>query len=179
MKKNISLKFVIIVVIFFFVGGFIWGKYQYKIFRIFSQPNEQQIPQNIFDKLDNQFYMNFTNTQKIATDTLLKKERTIIFFWSPTCKYCKELYYQINIDTNKVGEIWIPQTDDFEYLDFFIKKSEINKIQIVRANQDYVEKIDAFKIQKIPELWIVDKKGNVIYHQTGNKLNPEFYKFIK
>ena len=176
--KKLSLKFVFIIATLFFVGGYMWGKYQNKLLTIFSYSAKQQIPKNIFQKLDNKLF-NFTNKKEILPDNLLNKNKTIIFFWSPTCNYCKELYQKIDIDTNNVGEIWIPQTNDFEYLEYFLSKNNINKIQLVKSNQDYFTIVDTFDIQNIPELWIVDKKGNIIYQHTGSKITKEFYDLCK
>ncbi len=171
MKKQIVIFSAV-----FFVCGFIWGKYQNQIIKSILTLNKSSVPVNIFDKLGSNYYINFTNFEEIATDTLLKKDKTILFFWSPQCQYCKDLYSKIEIDTSKIGEIWIPQTNDFEYLEFFIAKNKLDKIQLVKDN---IRPVDTFKINKIPELWIVNKSGKIIYHQTGSNLKPEFYELIK
>ncbi len=178
MNKKVPLAFTLIISSIFFVGGYFWQNIQHNTLNYFVPENED-INYNFIETLENTTLFDFKSGRYLNETSLLEHDKTIIFFWSPTCHYCKKLYKQINFDSTQVGEIWIPITTDFEYLKYFIEKNKLNKVQLMKMNGNALEILDTFKVNRIPELWIVNKEGEIIFNQTGSELDNKFYELLK
>ncbi len=166
------------VLVAFFIGGFFFGKFN--IPAIFGDLFEiKDRKSNFFSFINNDSeFVNFKTSEKIDIKKLLDKDLNLIIFWSPNCEHCKELLRNINIDTAVVRVVWIPETDDIEYLTYYLTEQKINTLQLVEFVNGQYSRINDFNVQRVPELWLIDKKGNFLFRQLGSTLEPELMKIL-
>ena len=79
----------------------------------------------------------------------------IRFFGSPKCKNCLELYVILN-----------KYQIDFEYIDAFDEKKEIQDI------------CDFYNVEELPHIQFIDDKENILIEHIGEINANEFMKYM-
>lgn len=130
----------------------------------------------VFNLCDSEFITDslydFTTGQMInIVDTLTKKERNLLVFWSPTCGFSKEFFlHQLNEQV--VGIYCFPLASDLEYLSFYISNHNIQLPQLMVLKSKAYMPVEVPSIVATPTFIIVDKTGKNLAQYIGiNKLD--------
>lgn len=109
----------------------------------------------------------FRTGQKVDIfDTLSKKDRNLLVFWSPTCSFSKEFFlHQLN--EQMVGIYCFPLERDLEYLKFYIEKQHIILPQIMVQKSESLVPVFVPSIVATPTFVIVDNNGERLAQYVG------------
>lgn len=114
----------------------------------------------------------FITGQRINfTDTLAKKDRNLLVFWSPLCNFSKEFFlHQLNEQV--VGIYCFPLVNDLEYLKFYVDHHNIKLTQLMVQKSETIVPVEVSSIVATPTFVIVDNKGKRLAQFIGiNELN--------
>ena len=106
--------------------------------------------------------------KKIPLDTLSAHKKNLLIFWEPSCSFCKQ-FFQNRLNSDVIGIFCFPITDDWDYVDYYTKKNEINHPQLVRIKEQKTMPIDASFVNATPMFIITDSSGNLLHKQIGIK----------
>ena len=124
--------------------------------------------------------VNLNDETIYQADTLSAHKRNLLVLWSPTCNYCKS-FFQYQLNTEIVGLFCFPIFDDIEYLDFYIKKHNIEYPQLMIFGENEKKPVEASFVRAIPMFLVVDDKGNIVDKKIGIEKMDDFinniYKF--
>lgn len=151
---------------------------------VFFQPrlNNHRIRRAVFNLGDTEFLSDslydFRTGQKVdIVDTLSKKDRNLLVFWSPTCSYSKEFFlHQLNDQV--VGIYCFPLANDLEYLKFYIENHNIKLPQLMVRKSETIVSVEVSSIVATPTFVVVDDTGNNLAQFVGVKEIDEMITFL-
>lgn len=120
----------------------------------------------------------FTTGQRVNfVDTLAKKDKNLLVFWSPTCSFSKNFFlHQLNEQV--VGIYCFPLANDLEYLKFYVHRNNIKLPQLMIQKAETFLPIEAPSIVATPTFVIVDGKGERLAQYVGVKKIDEMITFL-
>ena len=179
MKSKVPFLFTIVACVVFFLIGFFWSRFQ-KMYMIQDQEiNSIKSKDNFFHYLqDINIYDLQAENKIIEKNNLLKAGKNLIFFWSPNCSFCEQFYKSLQTRNIAINQIWIPITDNFEDIQPYINEHNIKYPQLVTKHSEIFTSIENFNVKRVPEIWIVNNKGDVLYNQIGSEIHDELLNAI-
>jgi hypothetical protein len=151
---------------------------------VFLQPRlvNHRIHRSMFKLSDTELLSDslcdFTTGQRInLVDTLAKKDRNLLVFWSPTCSFSKEFFlHQLN--EQAVGIYCFPLASDMEYLRFYVDNYNISLPQLmVQKSKTYIP-VEVPSIVATPTFVVVDSTGKNLAQYIGIKEIDEMITFL-
>ena len=128
------------------------------------------------EQIDSLYDFNTGKTVRLY-DTLSKKERNLLVFWSPTCSFSKDFFlHQLNDEA--VGIYCFPMTDDFDYLKYYIDKKNIQYSQLMLQGSQANKSIEASSIVATPTFVVVDDTGKDLAQYIGINEMDEMISFL-
>ena len=120
----------------------------------------------------------FSTGQRVnLIDTLAKKDKNLLVFWSPTCGFSKDFFlHQLN--EQLVGVYCFPLASDLEYLKFYVEKHSIKLPQIMVQKTGILVPVEAPSIIATPTFVIVDDKGKRLAQYIGINEIDEMITFL-
>lgn len=145
-----------------FTLGYFFGAWLHPKFASHNTPKGAPIVSTLFgnDVCD------MNNGTPFGFDTLAAHEKNLLVFWSPSCKFCRQ-FFQNRLNQEMMGIFCFPLTDDYEYVDFFVKQHEIKYPQLVKQTTDGIRSIDAPFVESIPLFLVVDAYGKILREHVG------------
>lgn len=101
-----------------------------------------------------------------SIDTLSTHEKNLLIFWSPSCSFSRQ-FFQNRLNSEVIGVFCFPLSDDWEYVEYFMKYNEICYPQLVRKNGNDLLPVDAPFVKAIPRFLVVDSNGQVLVDHVG------------
>ena len=170
-KKHIVVTIVICLGLGYLLGAFLQPRLvNHKIHRpIFNLKDIENISDSLYD---------FTTGQRInIVDTLAKKDRNLLVFWSPTCSFSKEFFlHQLNEQV--VGIYCFPLADDMEYLRFYLDNHNINLPQLMMQKSETFVPVEVSSIVATPTFVVVDNTGKNLAQYIGINKIDEMITFL-
>lgn len=125
---------------------------------VFNLSDTELLTDSLFD---------FTTGQIInIVDTLAKKEKNLLVFWSPTCGFSKEFFlHQLN--EQAVGIYCFPLANDLEYLKFYINKYNIKLPQLMAQKSKAYIPVKVSSVVATPTFVVVDNTGKNLAQYIG------------
>ena len=114
----------------------------------------------------------FSTGQRVnLIDTLAKKDRNLLVFWSPTCSFSKEFFlHQLNEQI--VGIYCVPLANDLEYLKFYVHRHNIKLPQLMVQKAETFVPVEVSTIVATPTFVIIDDEGKRLAQYVGvNKID--------
>jgi len=174
MMKRKQTLYIILLPIVFAVGYFSCVVIHNKI----ADKHTDSIQVNL-TKLFGKDIVKIDDNKCVDIDTLASHEKNLLIFWSPSCKFCR-YFFQNKINSEVVGIFCFPLTDDFDYVEFFLKNHEIDYPQLVCSSPEGITSVEAPFVDAIPMFIVVDSQGNILKKQIGidnvNTLLDSLYK---
>lgn len=120
----------------------------------------------------------FTTGQKInIQDTITKRDKNLLVFWSPTCSFSKAFFlHQLNEQV--VGIYCFPLERDLEYLKFYIEKQHIILPQIMVQKSESLVPVFVPSIVATPTFVIVNNNGERLAQYVGINEIDEMITFL-
>lgn len=120
----------------------------------------------------------FTTGQRInLMDTLAKKGRNLLVFWSPTCSFSKEFFlHQLNEQV--VGIYCFPLASDLEYLKFYVDNHDIKLPQLMVQTSETFVPVEVSSIMATPTFVVVDNTGKNLAQYVGIKEIDDMITFL-
>ncbi|MBR6929824.1 MAG: hypothetical protein IKH61_06305 [Bacteroidales bacterium] len=110
-------------------------------------------------------------------DTLAKKDKNLLVFWSPTCSFSKRFFlHQMN--EQAVGIYCFPLGNDLEYLKFYVEKHHVKLPQIMTQESETFVSVVVPSIVATPTFVIVDDKGERLAQYVGTNEIDEMITFL-
>lgn len=159
--KRRQIIYIILLPIVFVTGYFSCVVVHNKIADIHSYRSDVDL-RNLFGK----DVVSLCDYNSITFDTLFSHKKNLIIFWSPSCKFCRSIFHN-QLNSEVVGIFCFPLTDDFEYVEYFVKKHEIRYPQLVCKTAEGMTSVEAPFVNAIPMFIVVDNQGNVIHEEIG------------
>ncbi len=123
--------------------------------------------------------IDFDSGAVYTIDTLNAHDKNLLIFWSPSCQFCRN-FFNNRLNQEEVGIFCFPLSDDYEYLDFFLKQHDIKYPQLVVRSDIDKHQVSAPFVEAIPTFIITDNKSNIIQKYVGtdsvDKLISTLYK---
>lgn len=145
-----------------FALGYLFGAWLHPEFASHKHPKEVPIVANLFGN----DIVDLNSRVCVTKDTLASHEKNLLVFWSPSCKFCRQ-FFQNRLNQEMMGIFCFPLTDDYEYVDFFVKQHEIKYPQLVKQTTDGIRSIDAPFVESIPLFLVVDAYGKILREHVG------------
>ncbi len=121
-------------------------------------------------------------------ETFLKKQVTILYFWSAFCPYCKESLPKLNKLNEKYRQkglkVLAINLDGRDFSNAIISFLTDSKIKLtVPLDELYEQKFftagDPYGVNKTPTIFLVDKSGKIIYEAEVDIDYPFLEKLIQ
>lgn len=160
MKRKGLLFFLLISLLF--SSGYICGVWLHPYLNRYLQKEDPIVLTHLFG--DN--VVDVSSGKNIPLDTLSAHKRNLLVFWEPSCFFCRQ-FFQNRLNSEVIGIFCFPITDDWEYVDYFTKKNEINYPQLVRINEQKLIPTNASFVNATPMFIITDSYGKILHKQIG------------
>jgi len=164
------------VVVICLVLGFVLGCYIRPAI-INYQVNHKKFDINDSELLSDSLCNLITKQGICLTDTLAKKDRNLLVFWSPTCRFSKQ-FFKHELNDQIVGIYCIPITDDLDYLKYYIENNNISLPQLMLRNNGDIKSLRIKSIVALPTFVIVDSNCNILTQKIGVQNIEEFITFL-
>lgn len=110
-----------------------------------------------------------TNEHIDLKEKLFLKKRNLLVFWDPNCRYCKSFFANYHLNDSLIGLFCFPQTDDLEYLNYYVDKHDIKSPQLMIKSRESFHQSQLPSLYAIPTFVVVDNEGNDICSYVGVK----------
>ena len=170
-RKHIFVTITVCLGLGYLVGAFLQSRVKDR--RIHSLDFNLKDTGLLYDSL-----CDFMTGQRVnLIDTLAKKDRNLLVFWSPTCRFCKDFFlHQMN--EQAVGIYCFPLGDDLEYLKFYVEKHHVKLPQLMALKSKTFVPVIVPSIVATPTFVIVDNKGNRLTQYVGINEIDEMIAFL-
>ena len=170
-RKHIFVTIAVCLGLGYLLGAFLQPRFQNR--RIHSLAFNLKDTGLLSDSL-----CDFMTGQRInLIDTLAKKDRNLLVFWSPTCSFSKDFFlHQLNEQV--VGIYCFPLASDLEYLKFYVQRHNIKLPQLMVQKADIFVPIEASSIVATPTFVILDDKGERLAQYVGANKIEEMITFL-
>ncbi len=169
-RKHIFVIVIVCLGLGYLVGAFLQPRVQNR--RIHSMAFNLK-DTGLFDSL-----CDFMTGQRVnLIDTLAKKDKNLLVFWSPTCSFSKRFFlHQMN--EQAVGIYCFPLGNDLEYLKFYVEKHHVKLPQIMTQESETFVSVVVPSIVATPTFVIVDDKGERLAQYVGTNEIDEMITFL-
>ena len=159
-RKHIFVIVIVCLGLGYLVGAFLQPRVQNR--RIHSMAFNLKDTGLLSDSL-----CDFMTGQRVnLIDTLAKKDKNLLVFWSPTCSFSKRFFlHQMN--EQAVGIYCFPLGNDLEYLKFYVEKHHVKLPQIMTQESETFVSVVVPSIVATPTFVIVDDKGERLAQYVG------------
>ena len=170
-RKHIFVIVIVCLGLGYLVGAFLQPRVQNR--RIHSMAFNLKDTGLLSDSL-----CDFMTGQRVnLIDTLAKKDKNLLVFWSPTCSFSKRFFlHQMN--EQAVGIYCFPLGNDLEYLKFYVEKHHVKLPQIMTQESETFVPVIVPSIVATPTFVIVDNKGNRLTQYVGINEIDEMIAFL-
>ncbi len=170
-RKHIFVIVIVCLGLGYLVGAFLQPRVQNR--RIHSMAFNLKDTGLLSDSL-----CDFMTGQRVnLIDTLAKKDKNLLVFWSPTCSFSKRFFlHQMN--EQAVGIYCFPLGNDLEYLKFYVEKHHVKLPQIMTQESETFVSVVVPSIVATPTFVIVDDKGERLAQYVGTNEIDEMITFL-
>lgn len=170
-RKHIFVIVIVCLGLGYLVGAFLQPRVQNR--RIHSMAFNLKDTGLLSDSL-----CDFMTRQRVnLIDTLAKKDKNLLVFWSPTCSFSKRFFlHQMN--EQAVGIYCFPLGNDLEYLKFYVEKHHVKLPQIMTQESETFVSVVVPSIVATPTFVIVDDKGERLAQYVGTNEIDEMITFL-
>lgn len=170
-RKHIVVTIIVCLGLGYLAGMFLRPhQYSHRIRRSMFNLNDTEL---LSDSL-----CDFRTGQKVdIVDTLSKKVKNLLVFWSPTCTFSKKFFLN-QLNDQVVGIYCFPLVNDLEYLKFYIENHNIKLPQLMVQKSEALVSVEVPSIVATPTFVVVDNTGNNLAQYVGVKEIDEMITFL-